>query len=176
MQPISAKPVKYFIGALFSDENRLQEAICEAEIPFGIIDLVSDDFPFDITDYYNAEMGTPIYRRFVSFSKLSAPDFLAEAKILTNAIENKLKLHDQRKVNLDVGYIDYDKVVLASAKYGIHKVYLTQGIYADLTLHYSKGRYQPYDWAFQDFKRDVYLPFFLKMREIYKRQSKLYAS
>jgi len=173
MQPIPAKPVKYFIGALFSDENRLKEAICEAENTFGPVDLVSTDFPFNITDYYVAEMGTPIDRRFVSFSKLIAPDYLAAAKLLTNSIEDRLRVAGKRWVNLDVGYLDYDKVVLASAKYGIHKIYLEQGIYADLTLHYSKGRYQPYDWAFQDFKLAQYHPFFLKMRELYKRQNKL---
>lgn len=169
------KPVKYFIGALFTDATRLKIAIARAEKTFGITDLVSADFRFDITNYYDNEMGTPIYRRFVSFSKLIAPDFLVSAKLLTNVIEDDLRLSGLRKVNLDVGYIDYDKVVLASAKYGIHKIFLAQGIYADLALHYTKGHFQPYDWAFQDFKKPDYSPFFLKMRELYKRQIKLYS-
>jgi len=172
MKPIPAKPVKYFIGALFSDKNLLAEALRRAENLYGTADLVSADFPFNLTDYYTSEMGSPIFRRFVSFSKLFSPDFLASAKIHTNSIEDDLRFDGLRKVNLDIGYIDYDKVVLTSAKYGIHKIYLGQGIYADLTLHYVKGHYQPYDWAFQDFKLPDYHLFFLKMREIYKQQIK----
>jgi hypothetical protein len=172
MQPAPAKPVKYFIGALFSDEDRLIRAISQAENIFNSVDHVSEDFPFRITKYYDDEMGTPIFRRFVSFSRLLDPGFLCEAKILTNHIEDSLRISEKRKVNLDVGYLDNDKVVLASAKYGIHKVFLAQGIYADLALHYSKGQFQPYEWAFPDFKRPDYTPFFLRMREIYKRQSK----
>lgn len=173
MRPTPAKSVKYFIGALFSDEKLLKIAIADAENTFGTVDLISIDFTFDITNYYEYEMGTPIYRRFVSFNKLLGPGFLTSAKLLTNAIEDKLLIEGLRKVNLDVGYIDYDKVVLASAKYGIHKIYLSQGIYADLALHYAKGQFQPYEWAFPDFKRPAYSSFFLRMREIYKRQIRL---
>jgi len=172
MKPMPAKPVKYFIGALFSDKNLLAEALRRAENIYGAADLVSADFPFTQTNYYTSEMGSPIFRRFISFSKLFSPDFLASAKIHTNSIEDDLRLDGLRKVNLDIGYVDYDKVVLASAKYGIHKIYLGQGIYADLTLHYVKGHYQPYDWAFQDFELPDYHSFFLKMREIYKQQIK----
>jgi len=174
MYPTPAKPVKFFTGALFSDERLLESAIANAENTFGKVDLISSDFPFNITNYYDSEMGTPIYRRFVSFSKLIEPGFLAAAKILTNSIEDNLRVDGLRKVNLDVGYIDYDKVVLASAKYGIHKIFLAGGIYADLALHYAKGHFLPYDWAFQDFKLTEYHPFFLKMREIYKRQIRPY--
>jgi len=172
MHPTPAKPVKYFLGALYSDEHLLNLAIAQAEETFGAADLVSSDFAFDFTNYYDNEMGTPIYRRFVSFSQLIEPGFLAAAKLQTNSIEDDLRVAGQRKVNLDIGYIDYDKVVLASAKSGIHKIYLAEGIYADLALHYAKGQYRPYDWAFQDFKKPDYNPFFLKMREIYKRQIK----
>ncbi|HRD18131.1 MAG TPA: DUF4416 family protein, partial [Candidatus Marinimicrobia bacterium] len=97
-----AKPVKYFIGALFSDKNFLAEALRRAENIFDTADLVSADFPFNLTDYYTSEMGSPIFRRFVSFSKLFSPDFLASAKIHTNSIEDDLRLDGLRKVNLDI--------------------------------------------------------------------------
>jgi len=170
MQPAHVRPVKYFIGALFSDEALLKNAITAVEEEFGSADLISPAFDFTITNYYDAEMDNPIFRQFFAFSKLAGPDMLVSAKLLSNSIEDKLRVAGQRKVNLDVGYIDYDKVVLASAKYGIHKVCLAQGIYADLALHYEKGQFHPYDWAFQDFKLPDYCPFFLRMREIYKRQ------
>jgi hypothetical protein len=173
MQPEAVKPVKYFVGALFSSESLLKTAIETGTARFGQIDRESSAFLFKWTDYYEAEMGKPIYRKLFSFEKLMTPDFLAAAKLLTNEIEQQLAIEGKRKVNLDIGYLDYDKVVLASAKYGIHKIYLNQGIYADLALHYEKGKYSSYPWAFLDFQSAEYRPFFLKVREIYKTQIKI---
>lgn len=173
MQPEAVKPVKFFIGGLFSSEPLLKTAIEMFTAQFSQVDWQSQSYLFNWTDYYEAEMGKPIYRKFFSFEKLMVPDFLAAAKLLTNAIEQRLAVRGKRKVNLDIGYLDYDKVVLASAKYGIHKIYLDQGIYADLALHYEKGKYAPYPWAFLDFQSAEYHPFFLKIREIYKTQIKM---
>jgi hypothetical protein len=172
MKPEKAKPVKYFVGALFTDIHLLNKSINDMEGSFSHVDLQSDDFPFDITDYYNKEMGEPIFRRFLSFAELRSPGEIGEAKLTSNATENKYKVNGKRKVNLDVGYIDYDKVVLASTKYGIHKIYIGKGIYADMTLHYEKGKFIPYPWAFIDFKIDRYYKFFLELRELYKNQLK----
>ena len=172
MKPLIANPVKYFVGALYSSESLLEKSVRLLTERFSPTDLVSDSFPFDNTNYYDAEMGTPIFRKFFSFSDLISPGFLAEAKLITNDFEDSLTVKDRRKVNLDIGYMDYDKVVLGSAKYGIHKVYLDKGIYADMALHYEKGSYSPYPWAFMDFKFPDYYPFFLKMRIIYKDRMK----
>jgi len=173
MKPEKAKPVKYFVGALFSSEVLLKKSLEDLEQKFSKIDLSSEDFPFNVTTYYNSEMGSPIFRRICSFSNLISPSYLADAKLITNSIENKYRLNNKRNVNLDIGYMDYDKVVLASAKYGIHKVYISQGIYADMALHYEKGKFSSYPWAFRDFKLPLYYDFFLKIREIYKAQLKV---
>jgi len=77
-----------------------------------------------------------------------------------------------RKVNLDPGYLDYDKFVLASAKYNGQKIYLDCGIWADLTLHYEKGKFDPYPWSFPDFKSRMYDGAFLEMRRLYKDRRK----
>jgi len=172
MKPLIANPVKYFVGALYSSESLLEKSVRLLTERFSPTDLVSESFPFDNTNYYDAEMGTPIFRKFFSFSDLISPSFLAEAKLITNDIEDCLTVEDKRKVNLDIGYMDYDKVVLGSVKYGIHKIYLDKGIYADMALHYEKGSYSPYPWAFMDFKFPDYYPFFLKMRIKYKSQVK----
>lgn len=170
MQPNEPIPVKYFIGALFSKQDLLDKAITIAEQHFGTTELASAKFTFDQTNYYNQEMSSPIQRQFFAFSKLLPPGCLAQAKLTTNSIEDQLRIEGHRKVNLDIGYLDYDKVVLASAKYGIHKVYLSCGIYADLALHYSKGHFQPYPWTFLDFKSGSYEQFFLTLRTNYKKQ------
>jgi len=170
MIPSLPKPVKLFIGALYSDTILLEQAMTDAGNAFSPVDSVSEDFSFANTTYYDIEMGTPIYRRFYSFEELVSPDILASAKLTTNAIEDRYADGKNRKVNLDVGYMDYDKIVLASAKYGIHKISIGSGIYADMALHYEKGKFFPFPWAFMDFRSEKYHPFFLSMRTIYKRQ------
>ncbi len=139
---------------------------------YGKIDFESQLFQFDVSDYYRAEMGWPIWRVFWSFEQLIAPNHIASIKIACNAMEQALAVEGHRKVNLDPGYMDYDKIVLASAKYNGQKIYLDFGIYADLTLRYEKGDYYPFPWSFPDFRSGKYNRTFLRMRELYKAQLK----
>ena len=170
MQPQEPTPVKLVCAVLYSDAGKLAAARDRLEKEFGLIDHTSPVFPFDITDYYVPEMGAPIYRLFYSFQELINPKELASIKVACNDIEAQLAIDGQRKVNLDPGYLDYDKFVLASAKYAGHKIYLDYGIYADTTLKYSKGKYKPSVWCFPDFKSGLYETLFLHIRAMYKKQ------
>jgi hypothetical protein len=173
MIPSPPHPVKYFVGALFSDEAILKQAVEQCEQFIGPVDYTSEQYLFESTDYYEPEMGSPIHRQFFSFEKLKNPSVLAAAKIQSNRIEANLAKSEKRKVNLDIGYMDFHKVVLASAKYNGQKIYLDHGIYADPTLYYEKGQFHPHDWAFPDFQEsDRYYPALLRIRELYKVQLK----
>lgn len=172
MKPSAPDPVKLFVGILYSDKALLKKARETLIERFGPVDFVSEPIPFDVTDYYRNEMGDPIRRIFVSFQDLIDPGRLAEIKIRANEIEDRLAVDGQRKVNLDPGYMDVCKVVLASAKYNGQKIYLSQGIYADPTLHYEKGHFHPYPWSFPDFKTGAYEKIFLRIRELFKAAKK----
>jgi len=173
MEPKNNIPkVKLIAGILFREEKYLNESWELLISEFGEIDFKSVRFKFDITDYYTSEMGDDIYRIFISFKDLIIPDLLADIKSRTNKIESELLISGNRTVNIDSGYLDYDKVVLASGKYNGNKIYLKNGIWADLALHYKKGVYSPYPWSFPDFKKGKYNRVFLKIREIYKKQMK----
>ena len=172
MRPSEPVPVKLFCGVLYSDEFLLKKSRLSSIEKYGEIDYQSDPFTFEISEYYRPEMSWPIYRLFWSFERLINPNEIARIKIECNQIEDQLAVDGNRKVNLDPGYMDYDKIVLASAKYNGQKIYLNFGIYADLTLHYEKGNYYPYPWSFPDFKNGGYNQIFLRIREIYKLQLK----
>lgn len=137
MKPVLCDPVKLFFGALYSDSEKLEQTLNKIEKDFGPIDFRSQDFNFSMTDYYVPEMGAPIYRLFVSNENLISPQEIAKIKLLSNDIEDEFAESGKRKVNLDPGYLDYDKVVLASAKYNGDKIYLERGIWADLTLRFK---------------------------------------
>jgi len=172
MKPSEPIRVKLFCGVLYSDDPLLNKSRLSLIDKYGEIDYQSDLFAFEISEYYRPEMGWPIYRLFWSFDRLINPNEIARIKIECNQIEDQLAVDGNRKINLDPGYLDYDKIVLASAKYNGQKIYLNFGIYADLTLRYEKGRYYPYPWSFPDFKNGQYNQTFLRIREIYKVQLK----
>ena len=73
-------------------------------------------------------------------------------------------------MNLDVGYFDIHKIVLASCKYDAQKVHLGKGIYADIVARYSQGEYHPYEWTFPDFRERRYDRDLLEIRRLYKSQ------
>lgn len=171
-KPETPVPVKLFVGVLYAEDEPLHLAIEALSAAFGEPDYRSAPFAFDGTDYYEPEMGADLRRAFWSFKPLIPPDALAAAKIRTNSIEDQLSVAARRTVNLDIGYLDYHKVVLASTKVAGPKIYLADGIYADMTLRYEKGRFFPYDWAFLDFRSGRYDDCFLRIRERYKADLK----
>lgn len=172
MKPTEPEPVKFFCGILYVQEIFLETARNRLIKNYGPIDFQSKAFPFDVTDYYVPEMGSPIFRVFVSFENWIHPKDLARIKLETNAIEEELASLGKRPINLDPGYMDVGKVVLASSKYNVQKIYLDFGIYADLTLYYEKGHFSPYPWSFPDFKTNRYERTFLLIHERFKVQHK----
>jgi hypothetical protein len=149
-------PVKLFVAILWADRDSLQQATAAMIGHWGPIDFIGSDHAFDATNYYDAEMGSGLQRRLVSFETLVSPEILAEAKLQCNQIELDLSTEGRRRVNLDIGYLDHNKLVLASLKPAGQKIYLTCGIYADLVARYRAGRYCPFEWTFPDFRGGRY--------------------
>jgi hypothetical protein len=166
-------PVKLFVVTLHRDLAILENVTSELIKLFGPIDWQSEDFPFDVTDYYEKEMGPGLLRRFLSFENLIMPDAIAEIKILTNEMENKYRDQNRRKINLDPGYLDTYKVVLASTKFGGQKIYIGKGIYADMTLVMYKGQWEGFAWGFPDFKSRRYDAVLSKIRDLYKSRERV---
>ena len=168
-----ALPVKLIVGVLTSIPELLSETEKELTTLFGEIDACSEIFPFDWTDYYNAEMGSPLYRRFFSFADLIEAPAVVDAKIAANELEASMAEKYpgvQRPVNLDPGYMEQAKIVLASTKNFFHRILLDRGIYAEVTLYYQDGRWKFFPWTFPDYGSEKYHTFFTALRENYRRQ------
>jgi hypothetical protein len=167
------EPVKYFVAILWADAATLPDACVRLVERFGPIDFEGPDREFDLTNYYEKEMGAVLARRLIGFEPLRNPEELVEAKLTCNTIEKALASPQGRRVNLDIGYLDHNKIVLASVKAAGQKIYLTKGIYADLIARYAQGRYQPFAWTFPDFKDGRYDAELAELRAAYLRQRKL---
>jgi len=168
-------PVKYFIAVLYKTKTALHCARLEFVKNWGIIDFEGADHEFDATDYYEREMGSPLFRRIIAFETLMPPNLIVDCKLACNTIEQLLCEDGKRTVNCDAGYLDHNKIVLASAKEAGQKVYIDKGIYADLAGRYKAGKYRPFEWSFPDFKDGRYDAELIAIRSLYLARSKQHA-
>src|ERR1700740_3053227 len=123
------RPVKLFIGLIYSQDAPIDECIKRLETIFGEIDFMSEEFPFNFTYYYEEEMGKELRRKILSFRELIKRDKLVGVKILTNQIEKMFSIEDRRRINIDPGYIAPEHLILATGKGYYHRPYLGQGVY-----------------------------------------------
>lgn len=163
------------LAAFSRHEAALSWAREQAEREFGPVALASPQFAFKQTAYYAATMGEELRKMFWAFERLFDPARLADVKLKTNDWEQTyaaLGRHAQeRPLNLDPGYLNLGKLVLASTKDHGHRVYLRDGIYAEVTLQYQrKLGWQVCPWTFPDYRTSEVFEFLTECREyLYQR-------
>jgi len=169
------RPVKLICGIIFSEEKARGQAIKFLVPEFGPLDLISPDFAFEFSSYYEPEMGPNLKRCFLSFEKLIRPETLPDIKIWTSQLENKMQelwARTGRPVNLDPGYLTASALIMATTKDFSHRVPLRNGIYAHLEFLFSRKGIKILEWTYPDFRPPAYHDFFLKVRNIYLEQIK----
>ena len=161
-------PVKLLIGLIFQEEAILSKTKILLSRFFGRIDYQSPILPFTHTDYYREEFGENLKRQFLTFSRMIDAADLSGIKIITNKIEQKLSLNkNKRRINIDPGYLNAAKLVLATTKDFSHRVYLKNGIYAEVTLSFKDKMFCPHEWTYPDYKSAEYAEIFHKIRDAY---------
>jgi hypothetical protein len=164
------RPVKLIVSAFGPGDALLQEALQRLVAAYGAADLQSELLPFAHTDYYAAEFGPGLVRRIWSFEPLIDPGALAAIKVRTNELEQGWVDDGRRQVNLDPGYVSLAKLVLATTKNHGHRIYLRDGIYAEVTLRYRAGAYHPWPWTYPDYATEAYCALFGEIRRRYVAQ------
>ena len=162
------EPAKLIVGILASNYQCLHTAADVLTSKLGNADFTSEVWTFDKTDYYKDQTGLRILRQFLSIERLIDPGKLAKIKLQTNKLEQKLAkalgIPLPRPVNLDPGIIEPSKLVLATTKNYSHRIYIGKKMYAEITLNYDKGRWQPLDHTYPDYRQKCYFDFFEKVR------------
>ena len=166
-QPQSPSPAKLVMSLLMADKALGPRITIELEQVFGAIEIVSPWMDFNYTNYYAPEMGMPLHRRMLVFKELIAQSDLARIKLRTNEIEMQYAHRGKRRVNIDPGYLLYERFVLATGKNYSHRIYIGDGIYADLTLVYQKSAYQSLPWTYPDYADPVMGDFLMQVRQKY---------
>jgi hypothetical protein len=164
------KPVKLVSSMFTADLELLEVARNKLSETFGRTDYESDLLPFDHTSYYAAEFGEGLMRKIVAFAELVDPGRLAQIKRLTNDLEMGWAREGKRRINLDPGYVSLAKLVLATTKNRGHRIYVGQGIYAEITLGYRNKTFRPWEWTYPDYASPLYIAIFSHIRELYLAQ------
>lgn len=135
--------------------------------------MASPQFAFRETDYYTPTMGGDLIKCFWVFQPLRDSSELSQWKRQAIEWETEyaaLGRHPEpRPLNLDPGYLTLAKLVLASTKDHAHRIYLGDGIFAEVTLYFKLGQWQAREWTFPDYRRADYHEFFLAARQLLRR-------
>jgi hypothetical protein len=149
---------------------------------YGPIALDGPIFDFVETHYYDDQMGPGLKKTFFAFERLIDPVEIVEIKLATNELESEMARSGEwatdrtgvvRPVNLDPGYLNAGKWVLATTKDQAHRIYLGRGIFAEVTLRFDRGEFVPWPWTYPNYCRDDYCAFFEQARTEYIRLLKL---
>ncbi|MAT68459.1 MAG: GTP-binding protein [Planctomycetaceae bacterium] len=166
----SPQPALLLVAASSRYAAALDWARDRAAGDFGPLAATSPAFDFTETDYYAAEMGGDLKKQFWVHAPLIDPGRLPAIKRATNAWEAEYAAAaghpESRPLNLDPGYLTLAKLVLGSTKDHAHRIYLGQGIYAEVTLSYRSRQWQPHPWTYPDYRRDDFQEFFSQCREL----------
>lgn len=157
-------PVKRIAGVLWpdGDEGRLRWTLEALSELWGAPDLVGEPVPFTLTDYYR-DIAPRLVRTFLCFPGLVGAGGLADWKRQSCAVEARSRT--PRAVNVDPGYVDGARLVLASTKDHAHRIWLRDGVYAEVTMRFRFGRWTSFDYTFPDFRSGAYDGFLGAVRE-----------
>jgi len=172
-KPKTPQPVK-LIASIITADPELMDAVClHLEKNYGPIDYRSDQLAFNSTDYYTAEIGQGLFRRFITAANLIAPESLPDIKLFANGLEATCARSDgTRRVNIDPGYITLHHLILATCKNFAHRPYLRDGVFADLTLLYQGGAFTALPWTFPDYRSPKIITLLNSLRDRYYEQLK----
>jgi hypothetical protein len=134
----------------------LDWALERLQVEHGPLAMVSPDFAFHHTHYYDATMGTGLLKRLFVFEPLRESDILPLVKRQTIDLERELavsaRFSESRPLNLDPGLLQLGKFLLASTKDQAHRIYLGNNTYAEVTLRFQGKEFEPWPWTYADYR------------------------
>jgi len=157
---VNGEPVKWVVGLITAPdfdigvlEDPLRGVIGPPERRFG-------PFPFSRTDYYLPEMGPGLKRFWLSAAGTADACDLPRLKQQCAQLEDRFRRPAQegsgRRVNIDPGYLTAAKFVLATHKNFSHRLAVGRGVFAELTLGFSRAGMIFHPWTYPDFRSGDY--------------------
>ena len=135
---------------------------------FGTEDAVSSLRSWNYSPLYSEEMGPNLKWLLVGYSGYGWPEDIWKWKLFTNSIEKDFSRDDgSRRINIDPGYIQPGNIILASTKKYGNRVYIREGIFADITLFYDYKEkvYTSHELTFPEYKTRFARAWFAERRD-----------
>lgn len=159
-------------GILSTRESDRKTLLSSLERNFGKILEISDTLDFPYTDYYDSEMGGHPVRYFILFEDLVDPSMLSHFKTVSNELEKSFECDSGRQINIDPGLLGLSSLVLATCKDRSHRIALSDGIFAEVTLIYQDHDFQSLPWTYADYSDPQVKSILRTFREKHKKALK----
>src|SRR5260370_221008 len=173
-EPRPHVPVLLVVAAFGRHGEALRWARERLEQAYGPVSLAGEPFAFTHTAYYEPTMGPGLTKQLLAFRDLVSPDCLPDVKRHTNVLEAELAASghfgEARPLNLDPGVLTLGKFLLATTKDQAHRIYLRDGIFAEVTLRFEAGAFEPWPWTYADYREPVVRAFLNEAREFYRER------
>ena len=140
------------MGIMYTPKYAIDSLLEDLMRRYGAVGYRAGPLDFTFTDYYAPEMGGGLRKLYLVFSPPFERERLPEVKNRTNTLERQSADSGARRVNIDPGYLSRDKLALASTKDFSHRLYLGEGIFGEVTLHYRKGELHAFPWTYPDYQ------------------------
>ena len=165
---------KLIMGVIYHDKDVYDKAMEILKKEFGEIEDECEEFSFseEFSNYYDDELGGEGMRIIYSFKDTVDPSRQADIKEFTNNIEAKFSVGGKRLINLDPGFINHGRLMLATTKNTGFRIALKNGIYTELTLFYARGGWNKFPWTYRDYQSEKVQKFLTRVRKKYLDQRK----
>jgi hypothetical protein len=173
-EPRAPVPVLLVVAAFSRHDAALAWGRSRLAECLGPVGLASAPLQFNQTRYYEPTMGPNLRKQFLAFANLIGAADLASIKRRTNELERQLveaaAYPDARPLNLDPGILTLGKFMLATTKDQAHRIYLRDGIFAEVTLRFEAGAFEPWPWTYADYREPALRDFLREARDFYRRR------
>lgn len=169
----TVEPVIRFCAVITRHPTVRQWALAKISESWGAACISSPEIPFEAGGYYTASMGDQLTKSLVAWDGFVDPAGLADWKHQTNRWEAEYaaqaKQDEDRPLNLDPGYMTQAKLVLATTKDRDHRIYLRDGMFAEVTLTYVGKTWQHHRWSYPSYRTDEVAAFATDCRNRLRR-------
>lgn len=160
-----SQPALLFQALTVSDPHLFDEVEKLFIKRYGSIKSDMGPLRFDaFTNYYQAEMGKALWKKYYIFSQRITLEHLYRYKIDSQSLESRYLSSGKRRINCDPGYLTLYQLGLLSTKAYSHRIYLSEGIYAECTLIAHGSKYSPLPWTYPDYRTHEALAFFARAK------------
>ena len=158
------EPVVRFCAVITRHQTLQQQAIEQIAKHWGSPVIRSPAIDFEAGGFYAATMGSELKKILVAFDGFVDPGSLADWKLQTNHWEAdwvkqpgypEANDSEPRPLNLDPGYMSQAKLVLATTKDRDHRIYLRDGMFAEVTLTYVGKKWEHHRWSYPSYRTEA---------------------